>query len=171
MRKCHVSAFAARVAYALVGVAALVLSIGTTAADNGVETTELEWVIPADNPIWIECINEFVYGPVHITARYHVLETPAGTAHLMEQWNQTITWTGLSTGRVWLGTGVAHFNLTIAKSGEVFPIMESLLFKPLGDGPMWRTNRISFAKWDEKGDLIFDHFARGEETTCFGPDR
>ena len=172
MRKRHVPAFAARVTYALVGVAAFVLSIGTAAADNGVETTELEWVIPSDNPIWIECINEFVYGPVRSTVKYHVIETPAGSAHALESAHTTAVFTGLSSGRVWLGESVDSYTIHILKVGEVFPMTNNTLFKPLNDGPILRLNGVTMIKVDEDGnfDLLFSRAATGEETRCLGPN-
>jgi len=173
MRECHVSTLAARMAYALVGVAALLLPIGTTTANNGVETIELEWVIEQDNPIWIECINEFVYGPVSSTVKYHVIQTSNGSEHALESSQTTSVWTGMSSGRVWLGQSVDSYTIHILKIGTVFPITNNTLFKPLNDGPMFRLNVVTMIKVDEDGnfDVFLSRAATGEEVRCLGPDR
>ena len=173
MRECHVSTLAARMAYALVGVAALLLPIGTTTANNGVEMIELEWVIPPDNPIWVECLHEFLYGPVRSTWKYHVIQTPAGTEHALDSSQTVIEWTGMSSGRVWLGKSVDSSTIDILKIGEVFPITNNTLFMPLNDGPIFRLNVVSMIKVDEDGnfDVFFSRAATGEEVRCLGPDR
>ena len=82
--------------------AALMGFCGAALANNKMQTIEFDGGIPSSDPVWVECLGEYVYGPFHVTAKTHAFETPSGTFHFVENWDLTQELTGASTGRVWL---------------------------------------------------------------------
>lgn len=152
--------------------AALMGFCGAALANNKMQTIEFDGGIPSSDPVWVECLGEYVYGPFHVTAKTHAFETPSGTFHFVENWDLTQELTGASTGRVWLIKSVSPATDNLVKTGEVFGYTEIALARPVDQGPKWRYNLNVKAKFDENGGLVSFSvkFATGD-FKCLGPDQ
>lgn len=148
----------------------LVLCAGTAFANNAMQTIEIDGGIPIDDPVWVECLGEYVYGPYHVVAKTHEFVTPSGTYHWIENWKLTQVVTGLSTGREWFITSVAPTRDNFSKESGVSGWTEIGLARPLGEGPKFRYNLNVKLKFDEDGLVsVFVNFATGD-FKCLGPN-
>lgn len=98
----------------LVGAVAVLCTASALAADpRGIVT--YTGVEPSPPPFYLDCVNEVVSITSTYEARFHRFETTSGTTHVLDNWRYSTLYTGLTTGRQWLGTGVSplHFNARI----------------------------------------------------------
>ena len=147
----------------------LVLSSFCTSAlaNNGMETFNFE----EPRRFFVPCLAEFVSGTLYISANTHYFETPSGTVHFVENWRYVLQVSGEATGRMWIGNGVAPFTDNLLKNSEKLGFTDKVMMKPVDDGPKWRWNFNSKAKFDENGDLVSltEEFATDEFFRCLGP--
>jgi hypothetical protein len=110
------------------------LFITSVSANNGIQFSEFDF---QDESVWVECLDEVVDIHQYVTVASHVVETPSGTWHLVDNWRITVIWTGASTGRTWVGRNVSPFQWNIGP-GETNQYVYKGVQKPLtGDGPMF----------------------------------
>lgn len=142
-------------------------------ANNGIgtQTIEFDGGISQDDPVWVECVGDYVYGPFHVVAKTHEFETPSGTYHWIENWKLTQTLTGLSTGWVWLTTSVSPTNQNMVKDGGILQWTENGVARPVEEGLTFRYSiKVQF-KVDKNGDeTVFVNFATGD-FKCLGPQK
>ena len=115
---------------ALVAIAAT-LFVASAAANNGIQFS----TFTIEDVIYFDCLGEHVRIQSEVRSAYHEFETPSGTYHLLDNWKGTELYTGLLTGRTWVGKWTAPFQIN-AKKGEVLQFQSIVNLKPLtGDGP------------------------------------
>jgi hypothetical protein len=146
----------------------------TAAADKGIgtETIEFDGGIPESDPVWVECVGDYVYGPFHVVAKTHAFETPSGTWHWIENWKLTQVLTGQATGWTWASNSVSPTRDNIVKNGETFGYAENGIAHPLDGGPTFRYSLNVKVKYDENGDptLVIVKMAT-DDFKCLGKDK
>jgi len=141
----------------LLGALLLVGVLGITFADNRVSVSEFDFTFAMPAP----CLGENVITKIFITSRSHSFTTPSGNSHMIEMWHFTFEGVGESTGREWVGKGVAPGTDNIHKNGENYFFTESGLLVPvsvpgIADGPRFRFNHLYQARWDADGNLVME---------------
>ena len=123
--------------------------------NNGVQYYEYDEVI--DNPgVYVPCLGENLIGVWHITGTYHEVLTPSGTYHLIDNWKSWGEFTGLLTGRTWVGKLVSPFQWN-AGPGETNQWVSKAVMKPLtGDGPIFKFENEFKITVTANGDLVVD---------------
>lgn len=80
-------------------------------SSNGIQFYEFDFF----ETVYIECLGEYVDVEEHISAASHAFTTPSGNFHVVDNWKFSAMWTGVSTGRIWIG------QLTSPYQGNVGP--------------------------------------------------
>lgn len=88
-------------------------------------------------PFYVACLDESVVGEYHVVGNYQEFATPAGVAHIRDNWKVVSMLFGVTTNRVWHAVGVSPGS---GNFGPVFTFSTAgnLTYKPLADGPTWQ---------------------------------
>jgi len=68
-------------------------------AGNGIQFDAFD----ASGSVYIDCLDEFIDYEEHIDIAFHEFMTPSGNYHVIDNWTFSLTATGASTGRTWVG--------------------------------------------------------------------
>ena len=144
------------------------LFIASASANNGIQFYEDGF---DDGTYWVECLGEEVNVYQSIVGAYHEFETPAGTYHLVDNWRSTVMWTGMSTGRTWVGRNSSPFQENIGP-GETSQFVFKGVQKPLtGDGPKFFYGTEFKVTVTANGDMVVERVPEepfGARIRCLG---
>ena len=87
-------------------------------------------------PFYLDCVNETVSVAATYEARFHQFTTASGTTHVLDNWRYTTLYTGLTSGRQWIGSGVSplHANTRVIP-GVTYGFTSASRMVLLGGGP------------------------------------
>ena len=125
----------------------MLMAATVSAGGNGIQT--FEFVLPVSG--YVECLDEFVSGEYNVTVRYHLVETPSGSVHFLDNWRSLGVFEGLSSGTVWIGKAISPFHDNMLTKGRNVGYVDNALLKPVDGGQMWRVNNNFKIKLDENG--------------------
>ena len=150
---------------------AAVIVVATMAwANNGVQRYEFDDALEAPGD-YVPCLGENITFTVHVTGTYREFVTESGTYHLLDNWKMAHEFTGVLTGRTWVGKGVSPFSANIGP-GQAAQWVAKITAKPLtGDGPMFKFENKFKVTVNANGDLVVDRpfeTVAGEIYRCIG---
>ena len=111
---------------------ATLLTWGASAsASNGMVVTTL--LVPGQ-PVYVECLGEYINGVTEVTVYGHLFQTPSGVVHYIDNWKMKITFSGATTGRIWVGKGFSPWvENGVAGEQGVINIRTMVRSKPFND--------------------------------------
>ena len=148
------------------GVIALFMS--SAFAGNGIQFSEFDFY---DGRFYVACLGEEVDVHQYVTSAYHEFDTPSGTYHLIDNWRITLMWTGVTTGRTWVGRNVSPYQLNIGP-GMTEQFIYKGVQKPLGgDGPMFFYGTEFKVTVTANGEQVVERMPQepfGDRVRCLG---
>ena len=132
-----------------------ILAASTAWSSNGVQRYEFDEALEAPG-VYVPCLGENITYTVHVTGTYREFVTESGTYHLLDNWKMTHEYTGVLTGRTWIGKGVSPFSANVGP-GQAVQWVSRVTMKPLtGDGPMFKFENEFKITVNANGDLVLD---------------
>ena len=142
--------------------------ITSASANNGIQFYEYEF---DDGTYYVECLGEEVNVYQSVIGSFHEFETPAGTYHLLDSWRSTVMWTGMVTGRTWVGRNANPYQQNIGP-GETFQFIFKGVQNPLtGDGPSFFYGTEVKVTVTANGDMVVERVPEepfGARIRCLG---
>ena len=89
--------------------------LGTAFANNKTSVSDFDFTFLMPAP----CLGENVITHIYVTSRTHDFTTPSGNSHMIDMWDFTFEGVGESTGREWVGRGVAPGTRTSSPSSRI----------------------------------------------------
>jgi hypothetical protein len=150
---------------------AAVIAAATMAwANNGVQRFEFDDGLGPPGT-YVACLGEHITFTVHVTGTGREFVTDSGTYHLLDNWKFSHQFTGVLTGRTWVGKGVSPFSANVGP-GQAVQWVSRITAKPLtGDGPMFKFENEFKVTVNANGDLVVDRPAEpkfGDSVRCIG---
>ena len=143
---------------------AVILSISSASANNGIQFSEFD----VEETLYIGCLGEDVFADQTIAVASHAFVTPSGNFHLVDNWEFTILWTGVATGRTWAAKLRSPFQLNIGP-GETNQFVVKGVNHPLtGDGPRFFYSVYFKVTVTANGDLAVLRDSEGYSVRCLG---
>ena len=150
--------------------AAVIVAATMAWANNGVQRYEFDDGL-GPRGSYVACLGEHITFTVHVTGTYREFVTDSGTYHLLDNWKMSHEFTGVLTGRTWIGKGVSPFSANVGP-GQAAQWVSRITAKPLtGDGPMFKFENEFKVTVNANGELVVDRPEEpefGESVRCIG---
>ena len=134
---------------------AILATASTAWSGNGVQRYEFDDALDPPGS-YVACLGENITFTVHVTGTYSEFVTDSGTYHLLDNWKMSHQFTGVLTGRTWIGKGVSPFSANVGP-GQAAQWVSRITAKPLtGDGPMFKFKNEYKITVNANGELVVE---------------
>jgi hypothetical protein len=155
----------------LIAVAVLLLANGGAFAGSpkGIEVVNFTLT----HSFYLPCLGEQIDTETSIEARQHLVETPSGTIHIIDNWQMIQYAVSSTSGQVWVGRGVSPFQMNI-RAGEVQQWTSTGRYVPVdGHAPAFIYTNTFKVTINANGQLVVDRpdVPESEGFKCVGPNK
>ena len=153
-----------RLTVILLGVMLALAAPGSGSANNGIE----EFEIPYTEIDYVPCLGEDIEFDVTVTVRTHLVATPAGGIHYVENWFIEGTALGLDSGLTWYGQAASPYAVNFNGAHSTEGWILAAMYEPLDGGRKFRKSQRLRIVFDANGVARVEH-VEPYQFHCIGP--